>query len=281
MSVAACRSDPALAELEGIRADGGIRMRLTATGGLTRIAELSERGGYRVALPTTFARHLEATTINTGGGIVGGDRVEVSVDVSPEADAVLSTQSAERIYRSLGPDAQIDVRLLLGHGSRLDWLPQQTILYAGSRLRRHMEVDMSADSRLLMAEILSFGRPASVEVLAPSRISDSWRVRRAGRLIFAEEFRLDGEHNKILQRSAVAGGARCAALLLLVAPDAEERLEALRSALAGSAVEHGASAWNGMLTLRCIGARAADVVTAVSAVVQTLTTRPLPRVWSI
>lgn len=281
MSVAACRSDPALAALGRIRAAGGIRMRLAASGERTRIAELSERGGYRVALPTTFARHLEATIINTGGGVVGGDRIEVGVDLGSETDALVSTQAAERVYRSLGSDAQIDVRLSLGRASRLDWLPQQTILYAGSRLRRRVEVDMTAKARLLMAEILTFGRPASVEVPAAASVADSWRVRRAGRLVFAEEFRLDGEHNTVLLRPAVAGDARCGALLLFVAPDAEERLEALRSALTGTAVEHGASAWNGMLTLRCLGARAADVVAAIAAAVEVLSPRRLPRVWSI
>jgi urease accessory protein len=284
MSVAACRSDPALAALGAIRAAGRVRMRLAQAGGQTHVAELSERGGYRVALPTTFTRHVEATIINTGGGLVGGDRVEIRADLGAGADAVLSTQAAERVYRSPSADAQIDVHLSLAEGSRLDWLPQQTILYAGSLLRRRIEVEMRATSTLLMAETLTFGRPASAEIPASAGLADSWRIRRNGALVFAEELRLDGEHKALLSRPAVSGGARCAALILLVAPDAEERLEGLRSALAATIaddVEHGASAWNGMLAFRCLGMRAADVVAAVAATAGTLSRRPLPRVWSI
>jgi urease accessory protein len=163
---------------------------------------------------------------------------------------VLTTQAAEKVYRSDGPDAEVAVRLALAPGSRLDWLPQEQILFDGARLRRTLAVDMAGDALLTLVESVVFGRVARGETLEEGAFRDRWRVRRDGQLVFAEDVRLDGAIRDTLARRAIGAGARAFATVLHVAPDAEARREDARAALDGAACECGASAWNGMLVAR-------------------------------
>lgn len=247
----------------------------------TTITDLSEGGGYRLALPTTFAAHVEAAQINTGGGVAGGDHVATRITACHGSDVVFSTQGAERVYRTTGPASQIAVALTLAGSARLDWLPQQTIVFAGARLERRIDVEMAAGGRLLMTEIVTFGRPASAERREPVDVCDHWRIRRDGRLVFAEAFRLCGIMSQVLDRPAIGGGARSSAIVLLVAPDAADRLEAARAALAMAPCEAGVSGWNGLLCARLLGQRPADVIAGVAGLARALAGRAMPRVWSI
>jgi urease accessory protein len=284
MSAAGFQSDPialaSAAALASIRAVAGVRASFVDRVGITQLADLSERGGYRLGLPSTFAPHAEAVQVNTGGGVIGGDRIEVEVSAGEDADITYTTQSAERVYRSLGPAAEIDVRLSVGRGGRMDWLPQQTILYSGARLKRRFEIDTASDSRLLMVEAITFGRGGSGEVMGQGLIHDVWRARRDGRLIYADAMRLDGDIARLLARPAVASGACASGILVYFAPDAEERLDAVRLALAGARCDHGASAWNGLLAARFLGGVPADVRAGVALAIELLAGRALPRVWT-
>lgn len=284
MFAAGSRSDVADAvtarALDAIRVTGGVRAGFRMRDGITALCDLSERGGYRVGLPSTFAAHAEAVQINTGGGVVGGDRLEFAVEAGASADVVYATQASERIYRSLGPAAEIDVRISLAAGARLDWLPQQTILYSGARLKRRFEIDLEADSRLLMVEALTFGRSASGEILGHGLIHDVWRARRGGRLVYADALRLDGDIAQLMSRPAIGDGARAAGVLLYMAAEAEGLRDALRADLEGAPCAWGVSVWNGLLVVRLLGRDPAEVRQGVIRAVERLSGRPLPRVWT-
>jgi urease accessory protein len=285
MFAASCPSESEAARqasaVAAVRATGGVRTSFRRAGGATRIDDLHESGGYRLALPSTFASHIEAAQINTGGGVAGGDRIATEVSVGAAADVVFSTQGPERIYRSESAPARLDVALRVEAAGRLDWLPQQTILFAGARLTRRITVDVTSTSRLLMAELLTFGRPASVETASPIAIDDQWRIRRDGRLVLAEALRLDGPIATLLDRPAIGNGARTSALVLFLAPDAPDRLDAARLAREAGPCEAHASTWNGLLAARLLGERPVDVVAAVARLARALAGRDMPRVWSI
>ena len=267
--------------LAPIRARGGIDVRVRAADATTHLAALTEWGGYRLAFPKTHARHLEAVQINTGGGVVAGDQLDFALAVGAEADLVFTTPSAERIYRSPGPVSEINARLRVAPGGRLDWLPQETILYSGARLRRRYEIDLARSSRLLLVETLVFGRIASGEVMADGLLHDLWRVRRDGELVFAEALRLEGDFASLLARPALAAGGRAAALLLFIADDAEDRLSIVRDGLEDASSICGASAWNSLLVTRFLAVRPADVRKDVIKIVERLGSRRVPRAWSV
>lgn len=263
-----------------IRARGGLSSRFKAVDGGTRIADLSETGGYRLLFPAIGQRHVEAVQINTGGGVVGGDRITFRTHVEAGADVVHSTQAAERIYRSSGGTSVIDVALHVDPDARLDWLPQPTILFSGSRLQRRFDVTLAASARFLMTETVVFGREAHGETLGQGTFSDSFRIRRDGRLIFADTIRLDGDLGEMLARPAIAPDSRAAALVVYVAPDAADRLEAAREALADAQTDCGLSTWNGMLSARFLARRPEDLLSDLARLLRHLAGRPLPRVWA-
>ena len=261
------------------RAEGRIEVEARALGGATRVMRVHESGAARLRLPRS-EHGLDAVMLNVAGGVACGDRMSVTVDAGPGAAIALSTPGAERIYRSDGPAAEIVTRLSVGPQGALAWAPQETILFDRARLERRLDADVAEDARLTVYEGLNFGRKARGETISEGLLEDRWRVRRGGRLAFAETLRLDGPIHELLAKRTVAGGATSLATILHVAPDAVSKLEATREALAGSGVEAGVTAWNGMLVARILSPLAETLREAARAALPILLDRPLPRVWT-
>jgi urease accessory protein len=234
-----------------VRASGGVRVRFAARAGRTQAIERADAGGYRVRFPRS-AGACEAVLINTGGGMAGGDNMRAEIALDGGAAAVVTTQAAEKTYRSQGALTEIDIDIDLASGSQLDWLPQEMILFCGSRWRRKLTADMAADASLTTAESIVFGRVAMNEIVDRGFCHDCWRISRDGKLIFAEDMRLDGNPAGLLAAKASGNGARALATILHLAPDAEQRIDEARDLLAGASSECGASAWDGMLLIRLL-----------------------------
>jgi len=259
------------------RARGEIRADFAAHDGTTRIDRLYETGGLRLRFPKA-REACEGVIVNTAGGIVGGDHARLAFSAGAGARVALTTQSAEKIYRTDGPSARIATSLRLHAGAALDWLPQETILFDRASLARALDVDMAADARLIACESVVFGRLAMGETCESGDFRDRWRVRRAGRLIFAEDVRLDAPA-AALDRPAVGAGARALATLLHVAPDAVARLEACRAVLANMDCESGVSALDGFLVARLVSRSPENLRLAILALFAHLLGRAAPRVW--
>jgi urease accessory protein len=260
------------------RVDGGVRVSFRQQEGRTALNDCEERDGYRIRFPKGGAG-CEGVIINTGGGVAGGDRVRHAVSLSENASATLTTQAAERIYRSQGDLSQLDVLMKLENGTSLSWLPQETILYAQANLVRRFEIDMHPGARLLIVEIVVFGRKEMGETIGQGRYLDRWRVRRDGRLVFAENVRFEGDLDSALRSPAIGNGARITGTILYVAEAAAARLEAVRRALTGAASRIAASTWNGLLCIRCLGTDLDTVRRELSHAIVTLRQEPMPRVW--
>jgi urease accessory protein len=217
--------------------------------------------------------------INTGGGMAGGDRMNVSIAARAGADAVLTTQAAEKVYRSDGPDTEIAVALTLESKCRLAWLPQEQILFDGARLSRTLEVTLPADASLILVESVVFGRLAMGERVETGRFRDRWRIRRDGRLAFAEDVCLDGAVAGTLARRAVANDARALATVLHIAPDAERHAHGARDVLAVGSCECGLTAFDGMVLARFLSADPQALRTDLARFVEALRGEPMPRSW--
>ena len=204
----------------------------------------------------------------------------MSLSVGDGAEVEATTPSAERIYRSDGPAAVIATALSLAPGARLLWLPQETLMFEGAALKRRLEVEMSAEASLIVAETLVFGRLAMGERQIDASLRDSWRVRRDGRLVFADETRLD-HAGAALDRRAVGAGARALATVVAAAPNIEARLPDLRAALEAesSAVESGASAFDGLVVARFVSPSPSRLRAALIAAIVALGGRK-PRLWA-
>ncbi|WP_158807111.1 urease accessory protein UreD [Beijerinckia sp. L45] len=256
-----------------------LRAAFARHGGVTQRVRVLESGALRLRLPR-HASPCEGIILNTGGGVLGGDRLDLAFALGAGAAVVLTTVAAEKIYRAEAEPATIATRLTLAAGARLDWLPQETILFDRARLARSLAVDMAADASLLAAEMLVFGRLAMGETAVAGSLRDDWRVRRDGRLVFADATRLQGDIATILDRPALGGGARAGALILFVDGQAEAALDPLRAALAAfEAVEAGASAFDGILVARLLARSPEALRAAMVAALGILRNGALPRVW--
>ena len=262
-----------------VRVDGGVRVRFGLAGTRTVRLDVAESGGYRARFPSTYDETCEAVLINTGGGMTGGDRCASRIEVEDGARAIVTTQAAEKIYRSQGSETLVSTKLDIGAGARLHWLPQEAILFCHANLRRTLEADIAPDATLLACESVYFGRFAMGEILETAMLHDRWRIRRGGRLIFAEDVKLDGLVNLALQRPAIAAGARAMATVLMVTPDAALRLDAAREALTSAVSECGTTSLDGMLIARFLSPDAAALRADLARFMIHLTDAPLPRSW--
>jgi urease accessory protein len=263
------------------RTEGSVRLGFAlGADGRTALAGLRQSGSGRVRFPKPAAGDIpEAVLLNTAGGLTGGDAMCIEVSLGPRCRATVSSAAAEKVYRALDGEAVVRIRLEVGEAAHLAWLPQPTILFDRARLDRRTEVAISGSASFLAVETLIFGRAAMGEAVRHGACRDAWRVRRDGRLVFADTFRVDGEVASALDRGATLDGARAAAMLLWAAPDAPARLDEVRALLQATACATGASAWNGLLVVRAAARDGTALQALLGRVITRLTGRPLPRVW--
>ena len=268
------------------RARGELRISTKARGDHSVLDDLYQSGSFKCLFPRTPDKMPQAVIINIAGGITGGDRLRTQCTAKKGADLLVTTQAAERIYRSLGDNAIVENRLVLEAGARLHWLPQETILFEGARLARRLEIEMATDATLIAIEPLILGRKAMGERLESGFFSDIWRVHRGGRLIHADALRLAAPFRPILESAAGWGGMIAQATILYVAPDAEAALPKLRALLADMTAkeggfEAGVSAWNGLLTVRCLARDGAALRALMIPLLTYLRGVPMPPVWRL
>lgn len=262
------------------RAIGALQLRVRATDRGSQIAGLRHSGSMRVLFPRQDDTALTAVMLNTAGGITGGDRFETSVQAGDGSRLTLTTQAAERAYRAkAGETGVVDVALNVGAGGRIDWLPQETILYDGSALRRRLNVQLAQGATLLAVEPLVFGRVAMGEELRDVAFRDDWRVRIGEELVFADALHLSGDVQRQLARTAIAGSARAMASILLVSPNAEAYLDQVRSLLGEAG---GASLIRpGVLFVRMLAEDSYLLRRKLLPILKLLNQAELPRTWMI
>ena len=275
------RADPAgnLSDIfEANRARGAVRFDVHLQDGVTRRRALHESGSLRVRFPSPEDHGLSAMFVNTAGGIAGGDRFAIEIAAGEGTRLTLTTAAAEKVYRAQGEPAALDISLQVGAGAHLSWLPQETILFDRARIARTIDVDLDATASLLLCEIVVFGRTAMGETMREGSFLDRWRVRRGGRLVFAETVRLTGDIAGKLAQSAIAKGGAAIGTALIVPGDAAlvDRIRELAHAFGG---EVGLSAWNGFAIARFCAQDAARLRADMMAVLGRASEVPLPRLW--
>ena len=260
------------------RAVGRVALAVKSTAAITRRARVHEEGSLRVRCPGRPGRKLEAILVNTAGGMTGGDHFEIDITVGEDAHLGVTTTAAEKVYRAPGPAAVLNIALKAEAGAHLAWLPQETILFDRARISRRIDIDLAADASLLLCEIVVFGRAAMGERMLHGEFIDRWRLRRAGKLVFAETIRLDGDIGAKLSQPAVAKGGVAIGTALIV-PGDEAVVERIREASETFGGEVGISAWNGFAMARFCAQDAARLRADMMTVLDRASGSALPRLW--
>ncbi len=251
-------------------------------GGETRLERLYQEGCAKIRLPRPDQGPAEAVLINTAGGLTGGDEIAWQITAGARTALVLTTQAAERVYRSLGDAARARTTISVGEGASVEWLPQETILFEHSHLHRTLEVDLAPGARFLALDAVLLGREAMGEAALSARFRDDWRIRREGRLLHAEATRLDPDP-LVRDGLSLLRGARAFATLVYVGPDAALKLEPLRRLSAASSAEAqlGVSLVGDRLVLRALAPGGLALRKAITPIMAALSAaRTLPRLWT-
>lgn len=265
--------------LDQPRAIGSAMVSSKLRDGRSCIDGLRQSGALKLLFPRNNDL-LETTVINTAGGITGGDRFEIAATATKGSNLTLTTQAAERAYRAqVGQVGRIKTRLTVENGARLNWLPQETILYEASALSRRLDVEVSHQGRFLMVEPVLFGRRAMGEEPRSILFRDHVTIRHAGKLIYRDGVTFDGDAVAALDRPAIGGGARAMANLVLLAPEAEGLLPMVRATFGATG---GASLLgDGLLVGRLLAQDGFELRQRLIPVLDQLTHYTLPANWRL
>jgi urease accessory protein len=253
---------------------------VSAAGDQSRLKDLRQQGSYRAIFPRLIKGTIEAVIINTAGGITGGDKFATKVTAYDHAKVSVTTQAAERIYRAPNATAgSMQTRLEVKPNAQLYWLPQETILFEGSRLRRRLEVDVAQGAKFLMVEPLVFGREASGESLQSCSLDDSVCITCDEKPVYVDRIKLNGDIAATLKRPAVANGARAMASIVLVDPTAKALLDGVRALLPSFG---GASLLaDNILVIRLLCSDSFALRTALLPILTHLTHNAVPKNWRL
>jgi urease accessory protein len=262
------------------RAAGESRVAFAVRDGATRLTDLYQRDPCRVLFPDPEPGDPpQAVLVTTSGGIAGGDVLRMAVEVGPAGHAVVATQAAEKIYRAaLGSEpCTIDVTVHVGEGATLDWLPQETIVFDGSQLKRRTVAHVGAGGSLLACEMVVLGRAASGERFTGGLLLDSWSVRRAGKLVWTDTLKVEGE----TPTGAGFGAANALATVIGVWDDPQVSFEKARGLLENAdKVRAGVTLVNGVMIVRLLG-EATVARDATMRFLRDFRGQRLPRVWHV
>jgi urease accessory protein len=144
------------------------------------------------------------TILHTAGGVVGGDRLSIDIDLQSRSRAVITTAAAAKIYGSNGSLAAEQIVQNVGENACLEWLPQETIIFDGALFDRHLRVNLAATASWLGWEIDRFGRTARGERFTHGIWRSATEVYRQGKPVWIDRQVLSG--NETIDRpNALAG----------------------------------------------------------------------------
>ena len=269
------------------RANGFGRIVVSGSKRGTFITDVLQRSPVRVLFPRIGSGSVEeAVLINTAGGIAGGDRLECSVTALPNASVAVTTQAAEKVYRALNEPAHITTKLEASETAKLAWLPQETIVFNRARLCRKTEIELSSGAELLALESLVLGRVAHGEKVDGGYLSESWRVKKDGRLIWADTFRATDETFAHIHRKALLSDRRAFATLIYFGSSQDARLELLRGFAASLECDCAVTSVAGRIVVRFAAKLSFDLGRALRSLLQLfgqeLGPSPfrVPKMWS-
>lgn len=213
--------------------------------------------------------------VNPTGGFVGGDRVEIDITLCEKSRLFLTTQSATRVYRSIGPYAEQRVNIHVREGAAIEYLPGYVIPFAGSLYRQSTTIRMEKNATALIADSFTTGRLAMGEHLRFGDYASSLEIEYDGLPLVIDKFSLRPADID-LAAFGFFESRRIVSTIYLIFDGAEKEdklLEALRAAIDGcEGVLGGVSfLWSRGIAIRLLGAGARHVEKATARI------RPLVR----
>lgn len=262
------------------RARGAVALSVKATDAGTGIRNLRQSGSFRAVFPRSKTTGIEAVLVNTAGGVTGGDIFDTKITCETQTNLTITTQAAERAYRAqLDETGRVSNRIDLRGSARLNWLPQETILFNNCAFERALRVEMDADASLLLVEPLVFGRTAMAETLTQCRFKDRIEITRAGTPLFLDSISIQGNAAAHLSRLGTADGANAIASIIFATPEAERYLNQILPLL--SATSGASMIRDHLLYIRVLATDSFELRQTLIPILKCLGDTSLPRSWML
>ena len=219
------------------------------------------------------------------GGVVGGDQLSLQATLGEGTHALITTPAATKLYRSAGREAWLHQSLHLGHGATLEWLPQESLAFAGTEARIQTRVNVRESSRFIGWDAVCLGRPASGERFTYGTVRQDLELWCDGRPVLIERNRLDAGSPLMDAAWGLSGASALATLL--VYPSEQHLLSAARKLL-HEFIDGRAAATevDGLLVCRAVASSMLPLRKLLAALWATLRPRALqlepcpPRIWT-
>lgn len=214
------------------QATGELEMTVATRQGRSFLGRQYHRGALKVLRPLYLDDTGQAcvTVINPGGGYLSGDRYDLRIDLRPQAQAVLTTQSATRIYRTPGRPALQQTRLRLQDGSCLIQAPDELIAYADAAFEQHTTAEVHPGATLIAKDVVTPGWSPDGQPFRYRDLRLRFEVRgeagaagQPGPLLALDNLVLrPGEHGLLQADSPFGPAATHLGALLVVSPHADD-----------------------------------------------------------
>ncbi|MDQ8022420.1 MAG: urease accessory protein UreD [Moraxellaceae bacterium] len=147
----------------------------------------------------------QVLVLHPPAGIAGGDELELDIAAGAGSHLQLTTPGAGKWYRSIGPWAHQRIHLTAEAGARLEWLPQETILFDEALAHQRIDISLASSARAMGWDILCIGRQARGERFTRGTLRQGLDLRVDSRLLWTERGSLQGSDALLAADVALAG----------------------------------------------------------------------------
>jgi urease accessory protein len=171
--------------------------------------------------------------VHPPGGLVGGDTLDIQVNVAEGAHALVSTPGATRFYKSGGQAALQQVTATLAPGARLEWLPLEAIAYNDCEATNRAIFNLAPSSELMAWDVTALGLPSSDMAFTKGHFQQHLEIPG----VWLERGNLRGDDTRWLNSPLGLAGQKCLASLVFASGNniepqrAAQALEAAREVL--------------------------------------------------
>ncbi|MGH7999166.1 MAG: urease accessory protein UreD [Brasilonema sp.] len=224
--------------------------------------------------------------LHTAGGVVGGDRLSCNFHLQPNAQALITTAAASKIYRSNGNKARQSIEIQVDIGATLEWLPQETIVFDGGIYQQDLQVELATGASWISWEITRFGRSARGEKFCLGEWRSHTEIWQQGVPLWIDRQWLPGSEEVFHSPHALAGKPLVGSLVYVGQEVSPELVQKARSLWCGEG-EAGVTRLPCGLLCRYRGCATSEVrywfIGVWQLLRQSFLTRRgcIPRVWQI
>lgn len=271
------------------RSIGVAKIAFKTRDGKTVLDDLYQQGSAKLRFARPEPNRLtEAVLINTSGGMTGGDTFTIDAQWGENTTAIITSQAAERHYKSLGDTATITNNLTLANHATALWLPQESIMFDAASYQRNTTINLTKTSKLLAIESSLFGRQAMGETVNSGQVTEKWQIHRDNKLIFADAFGLENDINAQLTKPAIAAGNTAISTIIYIGDDLETTRDQINALIEQQNTIGRATIFNDLLLIRLFATNGKNLrQTIIKILNKTLvkltkaadTENLLPRVW--